>query len=337
MAVYNGEGFLQSSLESVWAQTFSDFEFIVVEDASSDTTPEILHAIRDPRLKIISNEQNLGLTRSLNVGLKHCRGTYIARLDADDLCAPERLACQVAFLEAHPEVGLLGSAFDRVQPHTGGRVTEREPQGETEMRWWIHFGNIFAHSSVMFRKSLVEQGGYDEAFRYAQDFALWSSFAPRTRWAKLDQPLVSLIEHPGQISDRRKSEQQHCSEVISLRNIENRLGEPITGRQRQTMVETFPACPLPATPSSLEGGALLLRLFEKFLLDPRINRAEAQGLRRTWLLRFLNSWTLRDWRQAKKNGLVAAAFRAAPFTVIWYAGLRLLWAALERLHIRYKK
>ena len=116
MAVYNGEQYLQEAIESILSQTFSDFEFIIVDDASTDCTPEIVqnYAKYDKRIRLMRNKRNLGLTKSLNRGLNVSQGIYIARQDADDLSLPKRLELQVHFLDDHIEIGALGAGVEIV-------------------------------------------------------------------------------------------------------------------------------------------------------------------------------------------------------------------------------
>ncbi len=110
MAVFNGEQYLQEAIESILRQTFDNFEFVIIDDGSTDKTVEILNRFSDERIKRLTNESNIGLTRSLNRGIRFSRGEYIVRQDADDVSLPERLAKQVAYLDAHSMVGLVGTS-----------------------------------------------------------------------------------------------------------------------------------------------------------------------------------------------------------------------------------
>ena len=113
MSVYNGEKYLQEAIDSILEQTFKDFEFLIINDGSTDKTGEILESYHDLRIKIINNEKNIGLTKSLNKGLKLARGEYIARQDADDISMPERLEKEVEFLETHQDYAVVG-AFAKI-------------------------------------------------------------------------------------------------------------------------------------------------------------------------------------------------------------------------------
>jgi glycosyltransferase involved in cell wall biosynthesis len=114
MSVYNGESFIAPSVESILKQSYQNFDFIVVDDGSTDRTAIILKSFSDPRLKILTNEKNVGQTRSLNLGLKVAQGKYIARQDADDISKPDRLGLQIEFMEQYGNVGLLGTDYEIV-------------------------------------------------------------------------------------------------------------------------------------------------------------------------------------------------------------------------------
>ncbi|MFO1492070.1 MAG: glycosyltransferase family 2 protein [Kiritimatiellia bacterium] len=276
MCVHNGEAHVRAAVESVLGQTLRDFELIVVDDASTDATPSLLRSFPDPRLRLLRNETNLGLTRSLNVGLRAVRGEYVARLDADDTCVPERLERQAAFLDRHPEVGLLGTRTWRGA--AGAEFAEIEDvTDETELRWWLLFDNIFAHSSVMFRADLVRGGGYDEACACAQDYALWSAWADRTRFAKLAEPLVRISSHEDQISRRQAGRQREIAERVSRENLSRLLGAPVDARTRAGLPAVFPRPPNLPSEALMRSCRLCLRLFRALRTDPGSPRARRAG------------------------------------------------------------
>ncbi|MCP8319033.1 MAG: glycosyltransferase, partial [Candidatus Methylarchaceae archaeon HK01B] len=112
MSVYNGEKYLREAIDSILNQTFKDFEFLIINDGSTDRTVEILRSYHDSRIKIITNEKNMGLTKSLNKGLKIARSEYVARMDADDISYPRRLEVQYEYMKKNPDVGIVGSWND---------------------------------------------------------------------------------------------------------------------------------------------------------------------------------------------------------------------------------
>jgi len=203
MSVYNGERFLQQAILSIHQQTWTDFEFILIDDASTDASPAIIHdwAKRDSRILPVTNDHNLGLTRSLNKGIRLARGRWIARMDADDFSLPERLDKQVGFLINNPQVGLLGSAAWIMNAE--GIVEDtfhRNPTTHTEICWRVILANPFFHSSVMLDRQLALVNPYDESIPYGQDFELWGRFLEVTQGANLAEPLVQLGRHPNRVS-----------------------------------------------------------------------------------------------------------------------------------------
>ncbi|NJB68360.1 glycosyltransferase involved in cell wall biosynthesis [Desulfobaculum xiamenense] len=211
MAVRDGERWLGHAVESVLAQSCADFECIVVDDASTDTSRDILAACGDARVRCIVNERRLGLAASLNRALAAARGAVVARQDADDESRPERLERQMAFLAAHPEVGVVGTGVDMVDD-------EGRPAGEyllypdhARISWALCFGHPFAHPSVCLRTELLRRvGGYDESFGAAQDHDLWTRLAGRTRFANLDERFVVYRRHDASVSSARAGRQREA-------------------------------------------------------------------------------------------------------------------------------
>ena len=159
MPVYNGALFLPDALDSILNQCYNNFEIIVIDDGSTDKTPEILHKFvqMDPRIKVFKHETNLGLTRSLNHGLAECKGKFVARHDTDDLSEPGRFACQVDFLNNHPDYGVIGTAITRIG-HQGSMIDQ--PciiSGNNRIQSYLERVNPFTHGTVMMRKSVLDK------------------------------------------------------------------------------------------------------------------------------------------------------------------------------------
>jgi hypothetical protein len=191
MTVFNGERHLREAVDSVLGQSFRDFELLIIDDGSTDGTAALLDTISDPRVRRTRHAENVGLMRSLNHGLALARGELIARHDADDVSEPDRLARQVAFLDANPSVALVGAWYRKID-ESGASLGERTlPVGHDQIRWALHFYCPFVHSAVVFRTSAVrDAGGYDEALTFAEDYDLWSRLATVHRVANLPEPLV---------------------------------------------------------------------------------------------------------------------------------------------------
>jgi len=206
MSVYNGERYLVQAIDSILNQTFADFEFIIINDGSTDGSADILRAYDDPRLRIIE-QANVGLTRSLNRGIALAQGEYIARMDDDDISLPERLARQVAFLNTRPEIGVVGSACRIIDELNGREWVQRVPLSDEELSRALIRGNPVVHTSVMMRKSVLRAvGGYNEAYPYSQDYELWVRLATHTRLANLPEVLVVHRHHWGTVSTTKDTE-----------------------------------------------------------------------------------------------------------------------------------
>lgn len=202
MPAYNAAPYIEASLSSILQQSFLDFEVLIVNDASTDGTRHLLSQIRDPRIRIIDNEKNLGIVGSLNRGFAAAQGAYIARIDADDYCAPERLELQKSFLDRHPDVLLLGTGGQRL---ISGKLHGMRIEPETDpaiLRWLFHILNPIGHSSMMFRREAVlAMGEYlREEFRYAEDFEFSHRLLARGPVAMLPARLVTYRVLPGGLS-----------------------------------------------------------------------------------------------------------------------------------------
>src|SRR6056297_178877 len=165
LSVYNGEKYLEKAISSILNQTFSDFEFIIIDDGSSDRSPEIIKSFNDNRIRYFKNEKNIGLVKSLNKGLEKMKGEYIARMDADDICKPTRFEKQVNFLNKNHEVGVLGTAMEIVD-HKGSHISNQHfPKDHIIIFWKLFFETAVFHPTIMMRTNIVKKaGGYDPDF-----------------------------------------------------------------------------------------------------------------------------------------------------------------------------
>ena len=219
MAVRDGAPWVAEAVASVLGQTAGDLELIVIDDGSTDATPELLARVRDARLRV-DRRAAAGLTPSLNRGLALARAPLVARLDADDLALPERLARQGAFLAAHPEVGLLGGGVRELDAD-GREVAVRVPPTlDAPLRAALIRRNPFAHSAVMVRRALVERvGGYDESVPVAQDYDLWMRLSRVTRLASLPEVVVVRRLLPARVSATRDDARLHAEARIRWRAV----------------------------------------------------------------------------------------------------------------------
>ena len=202
MAAYNGAALLPETIASLQAQTLTDFEAVIVDDCSTDDTRAVLRAIDDPRFRIIESPVNQGPVRTRNTAAAHARGRYLAGLDQDDLCAPERFARQVAYLDAHPDTVLLATSAAYLDD---GVVSSAARTGHTTpalIEWLLNIENPLVWSSVMARADAASDPFTDPARLYAEDFDLYHRMARKGRIARLDDDLVIYRRHAGGASQR---------------------------------------------------------------------------------------------------------------------------------------
>lgn len=197
MPVYNGEKYLADSIESILNQSYADFEFIIIDDASTDNSYKIISGYQDRRIKLLSNDPNIGQTITLNKGIQVSASGFIARMDQDDIALPQRLKLQLDFLIRHPEIALVGSSatiINGLGKKIGLWPSVRE---EGQLRIEVLFNNPIAHSSVMLRReALASAGYYSEDFIFAQDYDLWSRMLIcGYRITNMPEPLISFRVH----------------------------------------------------------------------------------------------------------------------------------------------
>jgi glycosyltransferase involved in cell wall biosynthesis len=208
MCVYNGAARIAEAVHSVLNQSFTDFELIVVDDGSTDDTAVLLHAITDPRIRVFT-QPHRGIPQARNHALAQARGEYLAVLDADDTAEPDRLSVQVAYLDAHPRLVVLGSAYRQVDHLRGRTLSVVSPADDAAIRRAMLRGNPFCHSTVMMRRTAVAQSGpYSEDFPYTQDYELWSRLALTGEMANLPDFLVTRHYHQRSVSNRWRTEWQ---------------------------------------------------------------------------------------------------------------------------------
>src|SRR5258708_32262248 len=232
MCVFNGEEFLREAIQSVLTQTFSDFEFIIVDDGSTDRTAAILAAHPDARIRIIRNEKNLGLIPSLNIGLGAAQGEFIARMDADDICIPTRFERQIGFLQNNPDTGISGSWLQII----GEEAQYTFPVTHEEIKVALLDHNALPHPSVLFRRAVVKGLAYEPDFYGAEDYELWTRLAGVTRLANLPETLLLYRKHDQQVT-RQKMEAVNAT----ARKIKLRLLRCLDIRpdERESMVHLF--------------------------------------------------------------------------------------------------
>jgi glycosyltransferase involved in cell wall biosynthesis len=222
VAVHDGEPFVRTALLSVLRQTVSDLELIVVDDCSSDGTSDTLAALADRRLRVLRNDEQLGLAGSLNRGLDEARGRYVARMDADDAAFPEWLERSLELLDSRSELGLVGSGVLDIEHDGRPRELHLHDAGSAQFRWRALFSAPVFHNTVVLEHDLLETHGlrYDTSYGESEDYDLWTRMLAVAEGDCVEAPLVLHRLHLHQASRRRGVLQQALAEQISLRQIE---------------------------------------------------------------------------------------------------------------------
>jgi len=224
MSVYNGARYLAEAIDSILGQTFADFEFIIIDDGSTDATNDILRTYSDARICVLHNPKNLGLTRSLNHGLSVAQGEYVARMDADDISLPERLQKQVSFLDAHPMTAMVGSAYYQIDANGSLIGTATLPCDYQDIKEQLLYRCCFCHGATMFRRNAVRQvGNYREEFYAAQDWDLWVRLNEDYQLANLPDILYKLRIGTHSISVQKRNIQRRAAQSISESAMKRRM------------------------------------------------------------------------------------------------------------------
>ena len=235
MPVYNGQSYVDEAIASVVGQGFDDFEFVIVDDGSTDETPAILAkwAARDPRILVHRSPRNEGIPAALNRGLALARGEYVGRQDADDLCLPGRLARQVAVLDQQPDVELLSAGFEVIESDGRRRYSVKRYEAPEVIEYLLCFSNfIGGHGQVMFRRATVAAlGNYSLEYPNSQDYELWSKLIRRGRCVVL--PMIGMRHrmHEQRASVVWGQRQRGHSVAISRRNIEELLQRKLSDEE----------------------------------------------------------------------------------------------------------
>jgi len=297
MPVHDGERYLRAAIDSVLAQTLGNLELIVIDDGSTDGSAAIVRGMEDPRIRLIANDRKLGLAASLNRGVAEARGEFIARLDADDLAMPERLARQVAFMDANPHVALLGSWYVEISEEGRPLARRRLPTEHWDLRWHLCVTCPFVHSAVLWRRSLVAErvGGYDETIVYGEDYDLWKRLATRLPVATLPAYLIQHRLHDASMTSTHVS-RARAGVRMRIESAARLLGWPADDDENEARLRSLYEL-LVSTPRQplgrqwLGDARALLRLHAAFVaterVPPRIaarqRRAILAGLvRRAW-------------------------------------------------------
>lgn len=261
MPVRDGEKFLAEAIESILAQTFTDFEFLIIDDGSMDSSRTIILGYDDPRIRLLVNDSNVGVTQTLNRGIQEARGRYVARMDADDASLRERLERQVAHLEANPDCALVTSFAEIIgddSERVGELCSDFSPQ---ELDRKLQLRNRVIHGAVMMRTDVVRRlGAYDETMRRSQDYDLWLRISDEHAIHTLREFLYSWRKHDQGISSAHADEQDRYAELARDAALLRRMGRVLAKLAEGQL-------------SALEGTRIVLRRMR----DEDEFRAEKRG------------------------------------------------------------
>ncbi len=205
MPVYNGEKFLREAIDSILNQSFSDFELIIINDGSSDSSLSIVNSYDDSRIKLINNIVNKGLVYSRNKGIAEARGKYIAMLDCDDVAYPQRLMRQFIFLENHPEYLMVGSGIETIDDKNNSLGLSINICKDDEVGSRLIFGNIFTQSSIMINRRIFANYKYREEAPFSEDYDLWIRLAENNSIINLPEALIKYRLHSGSTGTIKKN------------------------------------------------------------------------------------------------------------------------------------
>lgn len=330
MSVYNGANYISIALDSILHQTLQQFEFIIIDDGSNDRTGEIVsdYAKNDVRIKLIRNDQNIGLTRSLNKGLAIACAKYIARQDADDISLPERLEKQSRYLDEHDDIVLIAANFNRID--SKDRLIRRIRQNceSKVIEWFLLFYNYLeGHSQVMFRReAALSVGGYSETYDYAQDYELWTRLLAFGQIKILKDVLIKYRIHANALSKRHTNDQLNFALMTSQNQIYQLIGERLCLPEVAQLWSFWTLTPLPREISvgnelKYPIDARLKQIYKKFLLQHRI---VDQRIRTRLVLSIGERYVKWFLFELIKNRSLAEALHMLKYAFYWL-GYRLIY------------
>ncbi len=230
MPVYNAEKHLKEAMNSILLQTYQHLEVVIVNDGSTDGSEALLLSYDDPRIRLLVNSENKGLIYSLNYGLSACKGKYVARMDADDICMQERIAEQVAFMEQHPEIGVCGC--DYTQFSESGEQSFRALSDHDEILSQMIFNSSVVHPSLMLRRSVLQDFDpvFNPGYHHSEDYELWSKLILQTQFSAVHRLLFRYRIHAAQVTQKH-SEQQQLSASRVRKELLGKLGFSYTEQE----------------------------------------------------------------------------------------------------------
>ena len=278
MPVYNAEPFLAQAIQSILHQTYSDFEFLIIDDGSTDNSYEIAASFADPRIRLIRQSVNLGLVTALNLGLDCARGEYIARMDADDISLPERLSRQVRFLDTNQDIAVCGTWLQTIAENKMNNWYV--PLNHTAIHVRLLFGSAIFHATVLMRKASLNEYAvrYLDGFSYAEDYEFWSRCVLTCRFANLGEILYYYRIHDNSSAHLEPDSKQRSADMVRLQWL-NKVGvQPTEEEMILHRHLSLGTAPLPLSVNNIEKcNAWLLKirsanLLTKIFPEPELSK-----------------------------------------------------------------
>ncbi len=221
ISAHNEQNWIEQSVNSILTQTYSNLEIIIVNDGSTDDTLNILKKIqkKDKRVKII-NQENKGLTKSLNIGINQCKGQYIARMDADNVSREDRIERQVEFLKKNPSYSIVGSWRKEIK---NNEIKKKKfPVENKAIKQWLIRACVISHSSVMIKSEKIKKYKYNERFRTSQDYELWIRMAKKEKFHNIPEYLTTAYNRKKGITNSKKKKEAYKTKLkIHKKALEN--------------------------------------------------------------------------------------------------------------------
>lgn len=330
LSVHNGGSYLKDAVESVLCQTYRDFEFLILDDGSTDGSVDYLDCVvkQDSRVRVI-RQQNRGLVASLNRLIAESCGSLLARMDADDICTPDRLQLQVDQFDLDPDLAVLGGRIERIDSSGKSLGEQGYPLTARESEDMLWFGCPVAHPAVMMRRDVVmELGGYRDFFTHCEDYDLWLRISQRASIRNLEQVVLRYRVHQGSVSGSNRSEQLLGTYLAQVAWLMRRRGEPDPVHQwEKPSLELLESLRLPTEEECLFRARWTLAVvsaldhsdrdrvseyLRKFPTIPPALRQQGRSIKiRLYKELTLRAWRCREFLQAFRWGLVLANLMAA--------------------------
>ena len=313
MPAYNAEKYLAEAIDSILTQTFTDFELIIIDDGSTDQTPAIIKRYKeqDSRISAFFLQKNMGIAAALNQGLSVARGKYLARMDADDISLPERFAKQAAFMEAHPAVGVLGTAAIVIDSAGRHHQTLVFPTSHLLLLWSLCFYSPIIHPSVMARREVILSAGGYLSTTHTEDYELWGRLSTITQFANLAERLLLLRKSGTNVSTRYSKNFLDDGIIISKSMFHKLIGLdlPATPFELTLQPRRIPAADLRQIMEAM------ISLLDHFLHMQEITPQEKHYLRQETALRLFRLLPSSTFNRTALD-LIVLAFKCEPFALL---------------------